>query len=173
MKQLLVSILWISIGFGGIAFSLREWNLSLRQSDDWLANIQPIVHITARVVGWTFVCIGVIALVATRRRTKVLIVALCGAIFGLFVGAMAYRPSSRIGHTTAGEAFVYVVMALGSLLFLIVHAVVVNTTSEPEKYPDQSDPPSVRSGWQFRLGLTMIDAFAARLVIPPQRCPRV
>ena len=37
LKQLLVSILWISMGFGGIAFSTRDWNLSLRPAVDWLA----------------------------------------------------------------------------------------------------------------------------------------
>ena len=144
LKQLLVSVLWISIGFGGITFSVRDWNLSLSQTDDWLVNIQPIVRITARVVGWTFVCIGFIPLVTTRPPTKVLILTLCGGIPGNIVGAVVREAALPIGYSRSSDQIIarvadaipWLGMALGSVVVLVVVALAGVWKPTERKIPD-------------------------------------
>jgi hypothetical protein len=142
LKQLLLSVLWISIGFGGIVFSLRDWNLSLRQSDDWLAHIQPVVRMAGRVIGWTFFCIGVIGLITARQRAKVLILALCGVIPGAIVGELVRNTIFPVGPTSSGyernteNVIPWLGMALGSIVFLIGGAIAAHWKRRQENRPD-------------------------------------
>jgi hypothetical protein len=124
-RQLLLSVLWLCIGFALIGFSLRDWNLSLHSSDDWLANIQPGVRSAARSIGWVFVCLGIIALVATRARTRMLIFALLGVVPGLIAGVWIRNAvySTLNGYERNEKVLIpYLAMAFTSLFSLVVAA---------------------------------------------------
>jgi hypothetical protein len=79
LRQLILSVLWISIGFAALALSIREPH-----------QVDPngSFRIVERVLGWTMVCIGVIPLVTTRRPIRVLMLALCGVIPGGIIGSV-------------------------------------------------------------------------------------
>jgi hypothetical protein len=123
MKQLLVSVLWISIGFGGVAFSLNDWNLPLQRAYDWLAREEQPVRMAARVIGWTFVCIGVIPLVTRRRPARVLILALWMVVPGAMIGYAVQNtlfPGGPRNIDRGGEVIPWVCMALGSVVAILL-----------------------------------------------------
>jgi len=86
--QLLLCITWMCVGFAGIAFSLREWNLRLDPSYDWLAESEPVVSTFARVVGGTIVYWGVVLLFTPKPTADILIAAVVGVIPGLMAGLL-------------------------------------------------------------------------------------
>ena len=57
---------------------------------------------TARIVGWAFICMGVISLATVRQRGRVLILALCGVIPGPFVGVLVRDAMLPLGPTMSG-----------------------------------------------------------------------
>ena len=128
LKQVFLSVFWFSIGFGAIAFSFRDWPLSLHPSNDWLAEFLPVVQVVARVLGWALVCAGLIPLDSTQRRAKALILALCGGIPGAIIAAIlmsAISPSGRgpAPITRATHAAIMLLgVAIGSIASLAVGA---------------------------------------------------
>lgn len=135
MKQLLISVSWICIGLGGIAFSGRHWNWnpSLRPSDDWHADAQPVVRITARVVGGVLICMGIIPLVTKRRPMRVLILALCGAMAGLFISAFVLVPQSGYQSDDYRMTVVYTAIVIGAAAAILLAAVTPSKKDHPTR----------------------------------------
>jgi len=118
-RQLLTSITWMCVGFGGIAFSMRKWNLPLEPDYDWLADLEPLARISALVVGWVIICAAAIALVTRYRRGAVLIAALLVMIPGAFVGAIvggASTPDDFEYRALAGALLASVLVILGAIV---------------------------------------------------------
>jgi hypothetical protein len=83
-----VSVTWICVGFGLIAFSLREWDLPLSPSYDWIADSEPVVSMSARVFGGAFVYWGLVLLLTPKPTADILIAAVVGVIPGLMTGLL-------------------------------------------------------------------------------------
>ena len=142
LKRLLVSVLWVSVGLGGIAFSIRPGSVlgvSSRASDDWLAELEPVVRETSRVVGGVFVCIGVIPLVTKRRPMRVLIHALYGATAGAVVGAVVATQQHTYEQQSNSRPLGYICVTLGAAAAILLAAVVPPSgSSQAENSADSS-----------------------------------
>ncbi len=140
-KQLLISVTWMCVGFAGIAFSFRAWNLPLSPSYDSLANLEPFVRAASLVVGWVIFCAAAICLVTRRRRGAVLIAALISMIPGAIVGFL-------IGDTLWGRGRAADVACFGgavlACLLVILGAIIPPKTIELPR--TDADPESHRDG---------------------------
>ena len=88
LKQMFVSMTWICVGLGLIAFSLREWDIPLNPSYDWIANALPLASRFARVFGGAIVYWGIVVLLTPEPTADILIAAVVGVIPGLITGAL-------------------------------------------------------------------------------------
>jgi hypothetical protein len=79
LKQLFVSVFLMSVGMAGITFAARYLE---RRSPEWA---------TTTVLGAVVATIGVIMLVAKRRRTLALIWVLSSVLIGVGVGGVAAK----------------------------------------------------------------------------------
>ena len=87
-RQWIASALWALAAILGLALFMRRWNLSLNRSDDWLTPIESFVRLAGLMFGWTFMWIGVIPLIATRRHVHVLTLVLAATIAGGVAGVL-------------------------------------------------------------------------------------
>ncbi|HEY2839021.1 MAG TPA: hypothetical protein VGJ26_07730 [Pirellulales bacterium] len=94
LTQLFHYITWMCVGFAGMSFSTRKWNLPLDVKWDAVANLEPVARVSAFVIGWVIVCAAAICLLTTRRRGGVLIAALLAIFPGALIGAII---SSKLG----------------------------------------------------------------------------
>jgi hypothetical protein len=130
LKQLLISLTWFGVGFGGIAYSLRVWNLSLSPTEDWLAEIEPYIRGVARLLGWGAICLGIVPLITTRTTASVFADAFSFAIpFGL-MAAMFVPPNINGKWDNHSETLFdmtsWIVFAVVSGGYLIVEACAPN-----------------------------------------------
>ena len=88
IRRMLSSVTSLSIGSAAITFGARKWNLPLNRAYDDLARVEPLARLSALVIGWALVCIGVILLTPTRRPAVILSLALVGVIPGAFIGVI-------------------------------------------------------------------------------------
>ena len=114
LKRLLLSVILISAGLSGIAFSLQP------------QNFVSLPGVAARIVGGVSICLGVILLVTRRRPTRVLIFSLCGAFAGVLISA-AFLPTQR-GYLSSEETLhrervLYTGLALGALTPILLAAI--------------------------------------------------
>jgi uncharacterized membrane protein YfcA len=129
LKQLFLYITWMCVGFGGISFALRKWDLPNTPSYDWLADLEGIVRLAALVVGWTVVCAAATCLATTRRRGAILIAALVAMIPGAFVGAVIGSILVGPGDTPPVCAIVGAALMSG----LVILASIVPTATVEER----------------------------------------
>lgn len=125
---------------GGIAFSVRPGSVlgvTIRQSDDELAKMEPVVRMAARVVGGVFVCIGIIPLVTKRQPARVLILALCSGIIGAFVaGAILLTPQRTYETDEQGRhrmAVVYAGLVIGAAAAILLAGAAPTRSGDPPK----------------------------------------
>ncbi len=125
-KQLLLSVTWMCVGFAGIAFSFRTWDLPLNPSDDWLARMEPFVRAAARLVGWGVICLGVAPLVTTRRTASLLGEAFAFALpIGVLGVLLLPTPISlrwSMNHDELFELIPWIVFAVASGGYIVVVA---------------------------------------------------
>jgi hypothetical protein len=103
LKQLLISLIWMCIGFGGIAFSFQPIDVPLHPSYDRLANILPFAKLVAIVTGTVIICLALIPLFTSRRPVPILILMLIGIFSGLLIGSIVAnraQPTYRYGSVT-------------------------------------------------------------------------
>lgn len=58
LRQLFISIVFMSVGFGCLAFAARRWDFSLDPRFDTLAEVVPVLQVIAAVCDPTSVAFG-------------------------------------------------------------------------------------------------------------------
>jgi hypothetical protein len=136
LRQLSLAIVWISIGFGLVAFAVRPWEVPLNPQYDLLATLIPIVRVAAAVLGTIIVAFGLIFLLVKQRRLRTLIHTLCGALAGLFLAVFIAPTVNRSQSDQQGirlAVFLFCILVCGTATPLLVNAL---------KRPGAPRPPS-------------------------------
>ena len=127
LKQLLISMAGICVGFGGIAFAWQPIEVPLDPAYDTLANMLPAAQLLALVTGSVIMGLAVIPLFTSRRPVSLLILILLGISLGLFLGAliaMFAKPYYRylgavVEQRLSDKLLFFASAAIGGLLPLV------------------------------------------------------
>jgi hypothetical protein len=129
LRQMLFSVVWMALGMGEISLAIRPYEVPPGRTYDWIADCLGVARVAGIVVGWTFVCVGIITLVATRRRMLLLIWALLGIIPGGILGILV-RQAWRPAGSALQDAIVPIGMALGSITLLTIAFYLVRSSDK-------------------------------------------
>lgn len=112
LRQLMLSVCWIGVGLGGMTFARKEWDLPLQRSYDWLVLIEGPVRTAALILGWAFICVGVIRLVTPKSTLRHLATALVGTLLGSLAGFIAGATMMLMFDANEGRFLAVMIMAI-------------------------------------------------------------
>gem|GEM_PF-2227440 len=119
LRQLFASITGMCAGLGGIAFSLRKWNLPIDPAYHWLAGYERSARIGAFVVGVIVIIAAAVLLVPKGRRIAVAVTAILafvpGAIVGKWIDWVFFQHESEGRSMLVGAILAFAFTILGSI----------------------------------------------------------
>ena len=151
-RQLLISITWFAFGFALIGFSLRPWKLTPYPADDLLAGLEMPICWTARIVGWTFICRGVIPMLTTRRAegllAKAFTLGMLGGIVSLFF--LPVQMATRKSERPREVLIPWIAFAIVSGVYILAQGFTKNPETAPVKprKGKTTDDDSVPECWE-------------------------